>query len=74
MIKWLEVKRQRYKPSFEDIIRQVIAKRNLEKDSSFIGQEARKRARKEAKDRERKEMIENQKDVESRLTSYLSGP
>ena len=69
---WLEVKKSRNKPSIEEIIKDLVAKKKEESQNLTAVNEAKKKARKEKRERARKEALEKQKEADSHLTSYIS--
>ena len=69
---WLEVKNSRNKPSIEDFIKDLVAKKKEESQNISAVKEAKKKARKEQRERQRKEALEKQKEADSHLTSYIS--
>ena len=72
MIYWLKVKESRKKPSFEDIIRVLLEKKKEEANNSGMFKEARKRQRKEKREKLKQEAVERQQEAEAHLTSYIN--
>ena len=72
MIYWLKVKESRKKPSFEDIIRHLLEKKEEEKINGGAFKDARKRQRKEKREKLKQEALERQQEAEAHLTSYIN--
>jgi CRP-like cAMP-binding protein len=72
MVHWLEVKKKRNKPSFEEIIKSIQKKKNDEKNNKEAFKEERKRLHKEKKDRLKKEAQQRKEEAEAHLTSYIN--
>jgi hypothetical protein len=72
MVYWLEVKKDRNKQSFEEIIKGLVEKKKAESLDQQAANEQKKRERKERRDRLRQEAIEKQKEAEAHLTSYIN--
>ena len=69
---WLEVKESRNKPSIEEVIKNLVAKKKEDSQNVSAINEAKKKARKEKRERLRREALEKQKEADSHLTSYIS--
>lgn len=72
MIYWLKVKEARKKPSFEDIIKNLQKKKREEQNNVGAFKEARKRQRKEKREKLKQEALERQQEAEAHLTSYIN--
>jgi len=72
MIHWLKVKEARKKPSFEDIIKHLQEKKREEQINGGAFREARKRQRKEKREKLKQEALERQQEAEAHLTSYIN--
>jgi len=68
---WLEVKQTRNKPSIEEVIKNLVAKKKEDSQNVSAINEAKKKARKK-REQLRKEALEKQKEADSHLTSYIS--
>ena len=62
MAVWLEVKQSRYKPSFEEIIKNLIEKQKAERENKESMRELKKIERKERRERTRQELITKQRE------------
>ena len=71
MIYWLKVKEARKKPSFEDIIN-LLKNKHQEQNNVGAAKEARKRQRKEKREKLKQEALERQQEAEAHLTSYIN--
>ena len=58
MIYWLDVKKSRSKPSFDEVIKQMLAKRKAQQQNILAYKEEKKRLHKEKKDQQRQEELE----------------
>lgn len=72
MVYWLRIKKARKKPSFEEIIRSLQAKRKNELQNAVAFKEAKKKMRKEKRDRIKEEAQQKQIEAEAHLTSYIN--
>ena len=72
MIHWLDVKQTRKKPSFDEIIQDLLKKRKHETGDVQQINEEKKRLRKERRERLKQEALEKQAEAESNLTSYIN--
>jgi len=72
MVHWLEVKKNRVKPSFQETIQELLKRKRLDSLDESAANEEKKRARKEKRERVRLEKIEKQKESEAHLTSYIN--
>ena len=72
MVYWLRIKKARKKPSFEEIIRSLQAKKKYEHQNAGAFKEAKKKMRKEKRDRLKQEALQKQMEAEAHLTSYIN--
>lgn len=58
MMKWLEIKEERTKPSFDEIIKGLQQKKKMENEDAVAFKESKKRERNEKRDQIRMEALE----------------
>ena len=73
MVHWLDVKKSRNKPSMEEIIKGLQAKKKMEDQNHQAAKEEKKRLRKERREQMRKEQKQQKQEAEAHLTSYING-
>uniref|UniRef100_A0A7S3CT47 Cyclic nucleotide-binding domain-containing protein n=1 Tax=Strombidium rassoulzadegani TaxID=1082188 RepID=A0A7S3CT47_9SPIT len=72
MVHWLDVKKARAKPSLEEIIKNLAAKKKAQAENAQAFKDERKRDRQERRERMRKEALEKQQEADAHLTSYIN--
>ena len=72
MVYWLDVKKSRSKPSFEEIIKNLMKKKKAQEENQQAFKDEQKRLYREKKERIKQEQLEKQLEAESHLASYVT--